>query len=99
MAGDVTRTATRLDDLIQLLRDLVLGVNALRNDFRAHDHGATYAQNRLRINAAPDATIQGTESSAAVSTDSTVADFEAMWDEFLRILGAPAPFINRSRRF
>lgn len=55
-------------DLIVIINELRADLNALRTDFRAHDHGATYAVSTIRLAAAP-LTFSGTaESSSAVAS-------------------------------
>jgi len=56
---------TKLDAMITLINELKNDVDALRVDFRKHDHGGTYAQQTMRINASA-VTISGTETSSAV---------------------------------
>ena len=100
MPADVTTMATRISDLIQVVRDLTAAVNGLRQDFRAHDHGTTYAASRIRLNAAPVATWQGSAAaSVGVTNLATEAQAEAMWDELFRALGASQALIERPKRF
>jgi hypothetical protein len=54
-----------LRDFVTLVNELRTDVNALRQDFRRHDHGAAYAAATHRINAG-DNTPSGTEASTAV---------------------------------
>lgn len=58
-----------ISDLVNELRaavvELKADLNALRADFRAHDHAATYTPANMRINAAAN-TITGTETSSDV---------------------------------
>ena len=57
----------KLDAIITLINELKGNVDALRVDFRKHDHGATYTAATMRINASAD-TISGTETSSAVAS-------------------------------
>lgn len=59
-------TNPKLDEILAAIKSLQTKLNALRADFRAHDHEATYAATQMRINAGAD-TISGTETSAAAS--------------------------------
>ena len=58
----------QLDNLVLLLQELKDDLNALRTDFRGHDHGATYAAASWRIhNAAGVAASSGTETNSSVT--------------------------------
>lgn len=57
----------QVDALLALVAELKSDLNALRADFRAHDHGATsYDDGSIRINASA-CTFTGTETSSAVA--------------------------------
>lgn len=55
-------------DLVALINELKADLAALRNDFRGHDHGATYVAASWRIhNAAGVAASSGTETNSATA--------------------------------
>lgn len=63
---------SKLDLLTTLVTELKADLNALRADFRAHDHGATYTQQTHRINGSantPSGTETATDVAAAVPSD------------------------------
>jgi hypothetical protein len=57
---------SKLDALMALVTELKADLNALRADFRAHDHAAEYTAATMRINGSAD-TITGTETNSAVA--------------------------------
>src|SRR5215831_10754502 len=98
MAGDIAFLEDKISDLIQLVGDMLVAMNGLRMDFRAHDHGTSYGQRALRINTSADA-ITGTEQSAAVTSQATPSDLEQLFTQMFMLLGADAAMINRITRF
>lgn len=62
----VNELRTDYSNAVTLINELKGDLNALRNDIRAHDHGATYTAATLRINGTAD-TISGTETNSAVA--------------------------------
>lgn len=56
----------KFDALMALVTELKADLNALRDDFRAHDHAASYTAATMRINGSAD-TITGTETNSAVA--------------------------------
>jgi hypothetical protein len=56
----------KMDALLALVTELKADLNALRADFRAHDHASSYTAATIRINGSAD-TITGTETSSAVA--------------------------------
>lgn len=63
----------KLAQLVALVTELRTDLNALRADFRAHDHGATYTAAAIRINASAN-TITGTETNTAVAATAPTGD-------------------------
>ena len=57
----------KMNKLITLINELKGDLDALRTDFRKHDHGATYTAATHRINAGNN-TVSGTETSSAVAS-------------------------------
>ena len=64
--------STRVSNLVTLVNELKTDLNALREDFRAHVHGASYGAATTRINTSAN-TISGTETNAVVATGDAVA--------------------------
>lgn len=67
MGGGVVPAGDR--EIAVLLNEVKADLNALRDDFRAHDHGATYTAATNRINASAN-TVSGTETNSAVASAS-----------------------------
>ena len=60
--GDQRTTA----DLVAAIIELQAAVNALRVDFRAHDHGSTYGATAVRLSASA-GTFSGTAETSAIA--------------------------------
>jgi hypothetical protein len=63
----------KLDLIIDLLTSLKQELNDLRTDFRAHDHGAAYTADSIRLAAAA-LTFSGTAEASAEVTDAVPSD-------------------------
>ena len=71
--------ASYINDLVTLVNELKADLAALRNDFRAHDHGGTYTPAATRLNASAN-TFSGTaeQSSAVSAADATALPANAI---------------------
>ncbi|MEM3040415.1 MAG: hypothetical protein QXG97_00125 [Nitrososphaerota archaeon] len=68
-----------ISDLVKAVESLKIAVNALRNDFRAHDHGATYSAAVVRVNTSTNS-IVGTETNTPVVNQVPPAVFRRAMD-------------------
>lgn len=61
------------ESMLTLVNELKTKLDALRVDFREHDHGGTYTAATTRLNAAPN-TFSGTAETSAATTNPAVVD-------------------------
>ena len=67
---------TKLSTLVALINELKSDLNALRADFRAHDHAGSYTAATIRVNGVVN-TITGTEASTTVAGNAPTNLFQS----------------------